>query len=169
MNLEETLVKVQEWGLARKITTNGNSVTQIGKLFEEVSEIAEAIIESDHAKFEDAIGDSLVVVSMISDLTDKCKIDFDKLRNHYEHEEPDLLVIQTGGKLAADVLRDKPIQQSIDDFILSLHMSAKFHHTTLERCFELAYEEIKDRTGHLTSEGNFVKDETPLPAFDKSL
>ena len=162
MNLQETLSKVQQWGAARLITVNGNSITQAAKLFEEVSELATGVLNEDQIEIKDAIGDALVVTSMIADL-DGYKINFNKRDILYREH---LRVIQDGGDMVARILRSKEYQKEMNEFVQSLDACARENDLTLEECFEHAYNEIKDRTGHLTPEGNFVKDETPLPGLD---
>jgi hypothetical protein len=39
-----------------------------------------------------------------------------------------------------------------------LNTLAIMHDTTLEDCLNVAYEDIKDRKGHMNSEGIFIKE-----------
>jgi hypothetical protein len=44
------------------------------------------------------------------------------------------------------------------DLISTLNAIAKAHGHTLDDCIDIAYNDIKDRKGYLTTEGVFVKD-----------
>ena len=60
--------KILQWHDDRKITINGNSVTQFGKLIEEASELLLAIQRKDKPEIEDALGDMYVVMVAIAEL-----------------------------------------------------------------------------------------------------
>ena len=49
-------------------------------------------------------------------------------------------------------------QDAVGDIVVTLIMVCAVLHVDLLSCLELAYEEIKDRKGHLLSDGTFVKD-----------
>ena len=49
------------------------------------------------------------------------------------------------------------IMDAIGDIILTLIIQAKMNGVNIQRCLQLAYEEIKDRTGEMKN-GTFVKD-----------
>jgi len=67
-SLDETNRLVQQWALDRKITVNGNSTTQVAKLFEECGELAAGILKHKPEMILDSIGDALVVLSGIATL-----------------------------------------------------------------------------------------------------
>jgi len=69
-------------------------------------------------------------------------------------------LFEESGELAGAILKnkDKEIKDSIGDSIVVLNNIAKIYGTTLEECWNLAYEEIKDRKGYLNEEGNFIKE-----------
>lgn len=92
--------KIRQWHKDRKITVNGNSLTQTVKLGEEFGELCSGIVRKDKAEIQDAIGDMVVVLVAIAELE-----------------------------------------------------GLKY-----EDCIESAYNEIKDRTGHLNEHGNYIKD-----------
>ncbi len=97
--IDKLTEQIDQWHKDRKITINGNSVTQFGKLIEEASELLLAIQRKDYYEVKDALGDLYVVMVAI----------------------------------------------------------AKLEGTTMSDCIEQAYNEIKDRTGHLDESGNFIK------------
>jgi len=62
--LNELVSQVENWGKDRKITTNGNPMTQAIKTLEETHELLEAINRSDQHEIRDAIGDIVVTLIM---------------------------------------------------------------------------------------------------------
>lgn len=70
------------------------------------------------------------------------------------------------GELASNILRGKSAKDDIGDILVVLSIMARLEGTTLTECFDHAWEEIKDRKGYLTPEGNFVKAE-PLPGISE--
>ena len=51
------------------------------------------------------------------------------------------------------------IMDAIGDIYVTLRGVCKVSNIALDKCIESAYNEIKDRKGHLTSQGTFVKEE----------
>jgi hypothetical protein len=47
---------------------------------------------------------------------------------------------------------------AIGDIYVTLRGVCKVSNISLDKCIESAYNEIKDRKGHLTSQGTFVKE-----------
>lgn len=74
-----TELQVVRWGEARGIIGNGNPMGQMVKLFEETTELLDAIHKKDTAETIDAIGDIMVVLTMICGILDLNLIDC------YEH------------------------------------------------------------------------------------
>lgn len=68
-------------------------------------------------------------------------------------------LVEELGELAGNILRKKPIQDDLGDMLVVLHNIAARNKTTLNECLEVAYEDIKDRSGRMTPEGNFIKEE----------
>ena len=71
-----------------------------------------------------------------------------------------LKLFEESGELAGAILKgkDEKIKDGIGDSLVVLNNIAKIYGTTLEECWNLAYEEIKDRKGYLNEEGNFIKE-----------
>jgi len=99
--IDKLITKIALWHYNRKITINGNSLTQTVKLGEEFGELCAGIVRKDKGLIKDSLGDMVVVMVAIAELED----------------------------------------------------------LTLGDCIETAYNEIKDRKGHLNEFGNFIKDE----------
>jgi hypothetical protein len=180
--LEDLNQKIIVWGNDRKITTNGNVATQLLKLNEEfLKEFYES--EGDEEKLKDAIGDSMVVLTMIDGITNK---DGGVLKG-IQYKKVEELVIDMGGKqfvadndeyligfvgsictsignLSAITVRNKIEEQKaqfnkyISDCYAGLMMLAFAVGLEPLDCLELAYNEIKDRKGELLPNGIFVKE-----------
>ena len=65
------------------------------------------------------------------------------------------------GELCSGIVRgDKDlIKDSIGDMVVVLIAVAELEGMTLEECVNGAYDEIKDRRGHLNADGVFIKEE----------
>ena len=50
------------------------------------------------------------------------------------------------------------IIDAIGDIVVTLIMQCELQKVTLRKCVESAYNEIKDRTGTLNEQGDFIKD-----------
>jgi NTP pyrophosphatase (non-canonical NTP hydrolase) len=61
---------VTRWADKVGITKHGKLEGQLKKLYEEVDELRDAIVAKDNTEMRDAIGDIMIVLTMISLLTD---------------------------------------------------------------------------------------------------
>jgi hypothetical protein len=50
------------------------------------------------------------------------------------------------------------VLDDIGDCLVVLNTLAIMHDTSLEECMAVAYDDIKDRKGHMNSEGIFIKE-----------
>lgn len=64
MSIDKLVAQVETWGQERKITVNGQPMTQAIKTLEEVHELLEAINRGDIFETKDAIGDIVVTLVM---------------------------------------------------------------------------------------------------------
>lgn len=62
------------------------------------------------------------------------------------------------GELADNVAKGRDVRDDIGDCMVVLAIIAGFNGTTLNECAKIAWNDIKDRTGHLNSEGIFIKE-----------
>lgn len=157
-----------EWGAARKITINGKISTQVLKLVEEFNK--EYYSAADKDQLEDAIGDAIVVLTMINGLNNSKFINpitniTDQLVNMCKSrtERLDLITSVLNihiGNLASDAIRDitDNIELNVSVVYKLLGLLAIQHNTSSNSCWNLAYNEIKDRTGYLNEDGAFIKD-----------
>jgi len=71
MSFADIEMKVIQWGEARGIVQNGNALTQAKvKLQEELDELIVALEQKNMAEVEDAVGDCMVVLTMICAIMD---------------------------------------------------------------------------------------------------
>jgi NTP pyrophosphatase (non-canonical NTP hydrolase) len=72
-----------------------------------------------------------------------------------------LKTVEEVGEIAAALARDKPddLKDAIGDVVVCLVNLAALSDLTLEECVAHAYDHIKDRRGHMTPEGVFIKDD----------
>ena len=71
MSFSQIELEVIRWGEARGIIQNGNALTQAKvKLQEELDELIHAIEECNEPEIKDAVGDCMVVLTMICSILD---------------------------------------------------------------------------------------------------
>tara|TARA_R100001369_G_scaffold73170_1_gene101677 strand:+ start:271 stop:576 length:306 start_codon:yes stop_codon:yes gene_type:complete len=62
------------------------------------------------------------------------------------------------GELGDNIAKQRNVEDDIGDCLVVLNTLAIMFDTSLERCLEIAYDDIKDRKGHMNSEGIFIKE-----------
>ena len=160
-NLELENLTLQ-WGIDRKITINGKLETQFLKLIEESGEIFSS--GGDIEKIKDAIGDQLVVLTMINGLTnDRFILDI-SIDQPSSFSEAVRILCRIQGELASNIVRSKisEISISTNEYLIILDYFATFFKTNINECWNYAYNEIKDRKGYLAENGCFIKEEDYL-------
>ena len=169
---------VSQWAHDRGLTDQTNDAlrSQFIKGVEEGGEIFEAILKRDKDLLVDAIGDELVVLTIMCinaglDPVDhikrvRCEVieplnkfnSFDeavKSRDALEHS------CQYGalqGRLARAIAKQQPIEKHVDLLIHKLNHLSRLLCVDIGECYRTAYNEIKNRTGRKV-DGVFVKDE----------
>ena len=71
-----------------------------------------------------------------------------------------LKLVSEIGELADNVVKEKCIKDDLGDCLVLITNIAALSGFTVEECWNHALNDIKDRTGRLLPNGNFVKDET---------
>ena len=69
-----------------------------------------------------------------------------------------LKLIEEIGELASDIAKGRCVKDSIGDSLVVLTLIANQQGTNLKECYNLAYNEIKDRKGEMRN-GTFIKEE----------
>ena len=162
---------VKKWSDDRCITSNGKSVIQLTKLISEKSEISEGLLKNDIDLIEDAIGDTLVVMINLAVLLSKegncseldlrmCNVD----KQYDLSSEKALFDLDVRfGEIADGIGKGKKCEiiSELNYCLRILNKISNSFNLKIEDCLEVAYNEIKDRKGVLTKEGNFVKSTDP--------
>lgn len=72
-------------------------------------------------------------------------------------ETQTLKLISEAGELCDNIAKGKDIKDDIGDCLVVLTNIAKLKGTTLQECWEVAYNDIKYRKGFLNENGTFIK------------
>jgi NTP pyrophosphatase (non-canonical NTP hydrolase) len=78
-----------------------------------------------------------------------------------------LKLVSEMGELADNIAKGRDVRDDIGDCLVVLTLIARLSATSLTECFSVAYEDIKDRKGHLNSNGVFIKESDTDPDHDK--
>jgi len=62
------------------------------------------------------------------------------------------------GELGDNVAKERDVTDDIGDCLVILNNLAIMNDTTLEECLKVAYNDIKDRKGHMNTHGVFIKE-----------
>ena len=171
--IQELVPLIQEWAKERGIFDKSTPFDQLLKTHEEVGELIKACYDNDKPAIQDAIGDVMVtlinycykkkidVLEQINDVLnigDETKEDKVILSLYTLRELSSLMnsTFITMGRTYEE--QPKTIFFNFSYIIYYLNNIAILENTTLEECLNLAYNEIKDRTGRMIN-GKFVKDE----------
>lgn len=156
MTPEQFVNNVNQWSTDRQLFVNSSKEAQWYKAISELGELADAIVKDDKDAQRDAIGDTLVCLVNIalfdSNITTVCF--------HLEKYEN----VGTGGLLIN-------MQIALLNFHAASHNDASLFSAmravarlssplgfTLDECLAKAWHEIKDRKGHFSPSGAFVKE-----------
>ena len=62
------------------------------------------------------------------------------------------------GELGDNIAKQRDVTDDIGDCLVVLNNLAIMNDTTLEECLKVAYNDIKDRKGHMNTHGVFIKE-----------
>ena len=62
------------------------------------------------------------------------------------------------GELGDNIAKQRDVTDGIGDCLVVLNNLAIMNDTTLEECLKVAYNDIKDRKGHMNTHGVFIKE-----------
>ena len=62
------------------------------------------------------------------------------------------------GELGDNIAKERDVTDDIGDCLVVLNTLAIMNDTTLEVCLKVAYDDIKDRKGHMNTHGVFIKE-----------
>lgn len=70
------------------------------------------------------------------------------------------------GELADAILKGEEVDDHVGDIVVCLILVAAMHSRSLNDCLNVAWKDIKDRKGHMSANGAFVKEEpTPIALY----
>lgn len=157
MKLETFIENVEQWAADRGIIPNATVDAQMGKTLEEVAETWQAIVKRDIDGIKDGIGDiavTLVIGAYLRNFNDRiAAVSF--------HEESDVAckgfmytaALSNLKSVTNNAIKERYHAAFDDLFDLAWHCKL-----SLSDCFEAAWDEIKDRKGHLDEQGVFHKE-----------
>lgn len=162
---EQFQTNVQQWSEARGIYAHSTALAQALKAVSEVGELADATIKGDIDELRDAIGDVAVCLVNVAYMTEST-LDHDYIFDDMGVDR-DTLQMAAGcagsvGELSFELAHRKnpaAITAYIDAAFYSLYATANVNNLDFLDCYSAAWNEIKDRKGHMVAGGAFVKDE----------
>mgnify|MGYP002741936648 CR=1 FL=1 len=168
--IQELVPLIQEWAKERGIFDKSTPFDQLLKTHEEVGELIKACYDNDKPAIQDAIGDVLVT------LINYCYMVEENVNHIIKHalnsspdtKSPPVRLAIFSEVILTDLLRYECKQgfklSHISPYSNTLYIIknlisiALLESTTLEECLNIAYNEIKNRTGKMIN-GKFVKNE----------
>ncbi|MDY0191015.1 MAG: MazG-like family protein [Desulfuromonas sp.] len=165
LTFEQFQTNVQQWSTARGIYEHSGALAQALKAVSEVGELADATIKNDLDALKDAIGDVAVCLVNVASMTDSTLDEvyiFDDVK--VERSAPQIVahvsyMVAHVSLAAAESILCEPIDDALNGAFYSLYATANVNNLDFLDCCSAAWDEIKDRTGHMVAGGAFVKDE----------
>lgn len=151
------------WSETRGIIKNGKAATQALKLVSEFGELCRHLHSDEIEKCKDDIGDQAVVLTNLSRLIGAESLEV-CLPNFNDRREGILVLGDCIGQLCDNIIKNETekAKTNIGNCMYQLiFLASAICKTDLDVCWSMAYDEIKDRQGFLTPEGNFIKDTDP--------
>ena len=138
---------ILEWAEQRNLLHAENAINQRLKLIEECGELAKAILENNINKQKDGIGDIFVVLVILSKQLNKKIYEID---NNLRDTKDNLFFIEA-------IIENSSLEKYSKFIMYFLNQLAKNLNLDITECANIAWNEIKDRTGK-TVNGTFIKD-----------
>lgn len=178
MGVVDMVGAVEAWAYDRNLDT-AEPAKQLLKLYEEVGEIADAKVGKDSEEFKDALGDTLVVLTVLSTqlfdkesyrpVLDGLQWGYNTTISALDKDEKVLMLLKSLGEISSVIARNQgelssdelqAIARSIVVAVLAMEeiaLSNDFQATLLDS-YKYAYNVIKHRKGKLI-DGVFVKED----------
>lgn len=165
MTFEQFKTNVEHWQAERGIYEHSTALAQALKGVSEVGELADAVIKGDRDALKDSVGDVMVCLVGVAKMTG---VDISSVEES-PNWPPTIDGIQKASAFAvtyvagvcfdvASNLSKGRIKDTILDSVYWLNDIAVKNDLTLLECCGAAWNEIKDRKGHMVAGGAFVKD-----------
>lgn len=158
-----TIDKVKQWFIDRDLENGGRLDKQSLKLSEEFGELCAGYLKKNEKLTKDSIGDCAVVIVglalLIKEDVNQIFEESDKIRKKdvlacFNLLNANISEFQLSQNLASKEMCRHNLVRSIG-YLKSISNALGYD---FEECFELAYQEIKDRKGRWI-DGSFVKEE----------
>lgn len=162
LTFEQFQTNVQQWSEARGIYAHSTALAQALKAVSEVGELADATIKGDIDELRDAIGDVAVCLVNVAYMM---RIDIDeRYVTTVNCGNPQVLnsaanASRSVAGIASSIAINFLPPVLLDEAFMYLCVCASHHGLNFLECCETAWNEIKDRKGHMIAGGAFVKDE----------
>ena len=166
--IQELVPLIQEWAKERKIYEELTPFDELLKTHEEVGELIKACYDNDKPAIQDAIGDVMVTLINYCYIVNTDFLEVYEQIKYDDREDINIHFALNVNDIISFFLRDvsyrnyNPLKATIFSVVINilrnLHNIAIDEDTTLDECLNLAYNEIKNRTGKMIN-GKFVKDE----------
>lgn len=147
MNIADFCDKVEGWAEERGIYQHGTEAGQWLKALSEFGELCDGIAKKRRQEVQDAIGDVAVCIVNANNLSD--------YPEPIEKAFPHLLVASDVSFITdlGNFLLLRSYYEAMGSLMaLAVHLGFSYN-----QCFDIAWEEIKDRQGHMNAQGVFVK------------
>ncbi|MBF7094283.1 MazG-like family protein [Streptococcus sp. HF-1907] len=176
MSFNELVENVKGWSTAKELD-KASPLKQMQKLNEEWGELNAGKAKTDQDKLNDSIGDVLVVLTILSQ-----QMKFEKIERlinptltgvgHYIKDEVSTDLLLLYGSKEIGLIANRLIDLTYNPGIINSRAQIQFHihnltgvmhkvaineDTTIDACFEIAWNEIKDRQGKMV-DGVFIKE-----------
>ena len=170
LTIQELVPLIHQWAKEREIFDKSTPFDQLLKTHEEVGELIKACYDNDKPAIQDAIGD--VMVTLINYCYFK-EVDFMPIirkslkRPNTTRVSLWFIALQVNRSLDSLIFDEarcnvfdtlEYISFTVCEMLKPLNSLALLEDTTLEECLNIAYNEIKNRTGRIINR-KFVKDE----------
>lgn len=167
--IQELVPLIHQWAKERGIFDKSTPFNQLLKTHEEVGELIKACYDNDKPAIQDAIGDVMVTLINYCYFIELDAIKYIKQASDLSVSDNDTILsvinaYQALGRLMSVYMWNegkeisKPSGLRVFSILYYLNSIAHLENTTLEECLNIAYNEIKNRTGRIIN-GKFVKDE----------
>jgi len=151
MENQKTVLEFQqllyEWAKEKSLLNPENAPKQKLKLFEELGEVAKAILNNDLKEQKDGIGDCFVVLSILAMQIGESDSLFDGYANPNQSIET----------LFVEAVNNSVRYNNVSYGMAALQIIALKLGLDFQECANIAWNEIKDRKGN-TVDGTFIKE-----------
>lgn len=169
--VEELVVLVNKWAEEKGIHEKGNLFSQVMKTYEEIGELIVALHNKNREELIDSIGDIQVCLINACWFIDKGLFieAFEKkeellksfssiLDKKLALKMPFYVPLKDASSNIIDLLSEEDKKVSIVSILFTLEVICTNEDLDMVECLESAYNVIAKRTGHMDSNGQFIKD-----------